>query len=542
MAKKQNNLTKGELSQASLEFLGLSKQPFAAEILSEKTFFRNQALDKIVENLIHQIQFSELLLIVEGIQGSGKTSLFRHFIQQDISNTKILSVQAEATDTLIQIQQKISLHLEDLGDANHLDDNLKSLQTFDQTPVLVMDNSHVLSDTTLQELFRYQQEIKQELDVTLKVLLFANSGMSSTLQKITDIQADQMYVQSMPEYSPKQVENFLFFKLRNADYSGEPLFDEKTLQALYKKSAPSLQGYMNNAAPIIDRIVERKLRPGPSIWMKLLFVLLFITLLAVAGVAYFFYSSKDTLTTELQTPTATAVTPSPLYLEDTADTYTPAAQDTGIGDSTTTEATQDTAAEVEPVTPEPIENEQITALDEPAETAALDIEEQQPAEAVSSIAETVESIEPTAAPTVKAETIDATAPAVIQKPAPSPVVTPQAPKVKASEISHPALKQLAIMGVADAGWITQQAASNYTLQLIGARDPETLLKFARRYSLGKNTAWYKTWLKAKPYYVLIHGSYSDRDSARNAINSLSPALRSVKPWIKSMSAVQQAVK
>ena len=132
MKKNKNNLAPHELKPESIDFLGLSKQPFANEILSEDSFFNFQALEKISETLVHQAQFSDLILIIEGSQGSGKTAFFRKFIQSEITNTKILSMQAEATDTLVQIQQKMSMHLTDLGDANHLEDNLKSLQTFDR--------------------------------------------------------------------------------------------------------------------------------------------------------------------------------------------------------------------------------------------------------------------------------------------------------------------------------------------------------------------------------------------------------------------------
>jgi type II secretory pathway predicted ATPase ExeA len=114
-----------------MNFLQLSKQPFANDILTHETFFKSPEIEKITENLKHQIQFSHLTLIIEGPFGSGKTSLFRNLIQEEIQNTKILSIQSEATDTLVQIQQKMSIHLMDLGDANHLDDNLKNLQTFD---------------------------------------------------------------------------------------------------------------------------------------------------------------------------------------------------------------------------------------------------------------------------------------------------------------------------------------------------------------------------------------------------------------------------
>lgn len=562
MAQKKNKSASSELSQDSLEFLGLSKQPFAAEILSENTFFKSQALDKIVENLTHQIQFSDLLLIVEGQQGSGKTSLFRYFIQQDIANTKILSVQAEATDTLIELQHKISLHLEDLGDANHLDDNLKSLQTFDQIPVLTMDSSHVLSDTTLQELFRYQHQLSQEQGVTLKILLFSNSGMSATLQKITDIQPDQMYVQSLPTYSPKQVENFLFHKLRHAGYTGEPLFDEKRLQQLFKKATPSLQGYMNAAAPAIDRIVERKLKPGSSVWIKLFSALLIITLIAAAGIAYFFYSNKDSLTTEAQPPAESITTPAPLFIEDETTQDTAAEADSVAVDAAPAPILQEA---VPAATPDlPLNNSEITATDVIPQDVTTTIDEQQAAVSSQALQ--------TSAADLQAASPDITRPAITKPAATKPVITepatikttaaptpqvapaakvqPPEPSVNSTAINtkteagsmHPAFKQLQIMGIKNTDWIKQQPASHYTLQLIGARDPETLLKFARRYQPGNNTAWYKTWLKSRPYYVLIHGSFADRDRARNAISTLSPGLRAIKPWVKSMSAVQQSIK
>ena len=80
------------------------------------------------------------------------------------------------------------------------------------------------------------------------------------------------------------------------------------------------------------------------------------------------------------------------------------------------------------------------------------------------------------------------------------------------------------------------------MQLLGAREPETLLKFAQRNNLSTDTAWYKTWLTSKPYYVLVYGSYNSREAARNAIAGLPPQLRALKPWVKSMKSVQQALK
>lgn len=234
--KKPINSISGNchLNQQTLDYLKLSKQPFGKEVLSSQTFYSDASLEKIINNIRHQAQFSDLLLLVEGPHGSGKTSLFRHLLQTDTPNIKLLPVQAETTDTLAHLQQKAALHLEDMGNQAQLEESLNNLQTFDQIPLLVIDDAHVLSDNTLQALLAYQQQIQQQ-GITLKILFFANNGLVQTLQKTAEIADDQIYVQSMPHYHAKQAAHFINFKLQCAGYRGEPLLSSKELQQLEKK-------------------------------------------------------------------------------------------------------------------------------------------------------------------------------------------------------------------------------------------------------------------------------------------------------------------
>lgn len=574
MAKNKNNKnTPWEFDAQSLQYLGLEKQPYAEEILTEQTFFQSQALLKILESLIHQVQFSDLLLIVEGKQGSGKTSIYRQFIQTDITNTKILSVQAEATDTLAQLQQKMSLHLQDLGDANHLEDNLKSLQTFDQVPVLVMDNSHVLSDTTLQELFRFQQELLHEQDVTLKVLLFANSGMSDTLQKITDISAEQMYVQHMPELTPKQVERFLFHKLRQAGYKGEKILDEKSLSQIIKKSDGSLVSLMQVSVPFIEKIVAKKLKPGINIPIRLILLLIGISLVAAAG-AWLYLNlianqpesqdlpitppqtslSPDAGTDNVDTPTA--------EIETDTDPFAPESETAEI--QPTALPPEKTAKQTPPqISPESTSTSEAQIAENVSQKIASEARSANPAIVSKPVLPAPEISQPTTSQSDARTRIGSTTsneqavvssvpdktpekpadkPSAVSSPAPIQSVTPEPQQSKPAAPLHSALKQLNTLGIKDASWVKQQPDSHWTLQLLGAREPETLLKFVRRHHLSGQAAWYKTWLKGKPYYVLIHGSFSSRDAARNAIARLSPALRANKPWVKSMKSVKLAAR
>jgi len=540
MAKKNknNNNSAGELSAQSLDFLNLSKQPFANEILSDKSFFNTQSLTKILDSLTHQVQFSDLLLLVEGMHGSGKTSLFRQFIQHDIANTKSLSMQAEATDTLVQIQQKMSIHLQDLGDASHLEENLKSLHMFDQVPLIIMDNSHVLSDTTIQELFRYQQQLQQEHEVTLKILLFANSGMSDTLQKITDIQTDQIYVQNMPELSPKQLDSFITHRLHNAGYSGEPLLTSNDIQLLLKKCNGTPMEIMNQAAPIIDKIINNKLNPPTPVWIKALIITGVFLVIAGGAYFYFLFNKPDTLTQVNDLPVTNTLADE--TSDDSTDVIDVLESETITSDANIIEKVPPEAEPVvESTTPE---THKLDAV-EPSSTETQPTEEK-PMPVVAPQLQIIKAAEPKRVPEAEPEKPSALKPQTTQKIAPVKAIaeTKIETQTRPAPPVNPIFLQLDKMGLKGASWLNQQDAKNWTLQLLGARDPETLLKFAQRNNLSANAAWYKTWLTSKPYYVLVYGSYDSRETARSTIAGLPPQLRTLKPWVKSMKSVQQALK
>ncbi len=532
MAKKKsnNNMSAWELNQQSIDYLGVSKQPFANEILTEESFFQYQALDKISDSLVHQVQFSELLLLIEGPKGAGKTAFFRQFIQLEIANTKTLAIQAEATDTLIQVQQKMSIHLQDLGDANHLDDNLKSLQMFDQTPLAVINNSHVLSDTTLQELLRYQQSLKQDQDISLKILLFANTGMSDTLQKVSDIQPEQLYVQNLPVFSPKQASAFITHRLRIAGYFGEILLDEDALTQLFKSCNGTPLDIMVQSAPLIDKAIVRILKPDTGGWKKYFIVTIVLTVITAGGYAAFMYLNNDS-THQLQD----------VNLEPENQIITQQA------------ANDDDVIEIlenDKIQNDMIQNDDLKTNTESFTTPDINASENIPDTSAPIIEPAKElAIETTAPDLTDNLTTDTATPAntvkeasVTLDPKPANIKT----KITAPSITKPALNptllKLKEMGVHDASWLLQQDSQNWTMQLLGARDPKTLLKFAQVNHLSSNATWYKTWLKSSPYYVMIYGSYISRDAARDAIAGLPPKLRSLKPWVKSIAAVQKTLK
>jgi len=464
-----------------------------------------------------------------------------------------LPVQAEPTDTLAHLQQKAALHLEDMGNPGQLEENLNNLQTFDQIALLVIDDAHVLSDSTLQALFAYQQQLHQQ-NITLKILFFANNGLAQTLQKIAEIAGDQIYVQNMPQYRDKQAAHFINFKLQSAGYRGEPLLTSKDLQQLDKKTNGSALSLMQHTAQLLEQQVKKKTSAPLNRWIKILIVILLL-LIAVISLAIYF----DIARFAKKSPSSASTEQAPLITEpeiiaqqattaneEQANTQAPVKnnQPAQVTDSTQQETGNVTHAETST-------EEQASTIERNTSTSQTTASQKPVTPLTANTSETPAATTDSATSNTTFNNTDSN-----KQSQPGEPVTKQTTatnKVAATEKEPQAAKptpprlpatllQLREMGLREADWLLAQNSTRWTIQLLGAREPETLLVFAQRHQLGDQAAWYKTWLSSKPYYVLLYGSYASRDAARTQITQLPDALRSAKPWVKSLDSVQKTIK
>ena len=528
MAKQQATATPSlQLDANVLSFLGITQQPFTANILSGDAIYTDATRDQMFATLQHHMQFSDLVLIVEGEQGSGKTTLFRQLIQNTIPNLFLISIIAETTDTLLHLQQKMAAHLKGQGTANYLDQDLKNLQVFDQFPIIIVDDAHVLSDTTLQELIRYRSLLKHDKETVLKILMFANPGMAATLEDISDLQHNQLYVQQMPALTPKQIQAFLEHRLSKAGYRGEAILTPETIQQIHRKSKGKPGQVMAMAALMIEKYVRNFNRGGGTIIKRLLAATAVLGLIAAAG----YYWLNQTPTPAPKFSYSAPTTADAPVAPDESATPTDTASDTATTDSNTTAPATPTEATVEippDLEPAPV-GLSSSGITPPANTAVVTPTEIKPHS----------QLTPTPAPLVP--------PAVVIVPkstiavAPAPVAAP-APATEPAVVLAPADNaELTTLGIKDSHWLGTQNPKHWTLQLLGARDTNTLVKYARQHKLSEDCAWYTTQLNGKPWYVLVHRFYTNADSARKGLELLPPEILRGQPWVKSVAAIQKDI-
>lgn len=85
-------------------------------------------------------------------------------------------------------------------------------------------------------------------------------------------------------------------------------------------------------------------------------------------------------------------------------------------------------------------------------------------------------------------------------------------------------------------------SNGYTLQMLGARKESSVISFIQSRSDKSNFYYFSTVYKEKPWYVVVHGQYQNRDAAVAAIRTLPNDLKQRKPWARSINGVQDDIR
>ena len=89
-------------------------------------------------------------------------------------------------------------------------------------------------------------------------------------------------------------------------------------------------------------------------------------------------------------------------------------------------------------------------------------------------------------------------------------------------------------------WVMAQPAEAWTVQVLGASRREALLAYARRHRFPPGPlAWLETRRAGRPWFVLLHGRFSDKAAARAAVRRLPAAVRRAGPWPRRFGELQR---
>ena len=226
--------------------LGLKRDPFAPEP-DAKFYYPFDSHEQRLQVLNHLVQGTDLLVLVIGESGSGKTSLLHRYL---------VAAEGKWKTDQIQIDGGIT------SDLSPLDQNSDSYPVFIQQdvedPIVIVDDAHKLPESYLR--FLLQDALVPDSSEKIKrLVLFGEPGLNNFITDLSASTASTTAINkiTMPLLTRDEVESYLHYRPALAGHTGESLFAASVATTIHKKSG-GLPGQINKLA---DQWLTQKYAP-----------------------------------------------------------------------------------------------------------------------------------------------------------------------------------------------------------------------------------------------------------------------------------------
>ena len=521
-------MTSLHADEAFLAHYQFSHDPFAARVPGFR-FFPAQR-KPVLGQLHHLARYSQLLLVVAGPQGSGKT-LLRQALVASTNKQSVQCVVASARGAgdvggiLRQVAQGLGMQQ---ADVPSILAQVGQLALTGQEVYLLVDDAEQLADATLDALFT----LAAGGEARPHVFLFTEEELLERLEQLADGEERFHAIQLQP-YGEDETREYLAQRLDGAGQGIDLLSDEQISEI--HETSQGWPGLINQAARdvLVEAMLVSRGAGGAAARGLPKKHLLALAVVAVALSAAWVMQGRMEHTPELTTErpielvpqTEPAAVAAPQQPAEPAPAERAAVEFAG----TNQPLPLPLVGEAQPVIREPLAQASGMEDEQGATTTApASVEVPAPAPVVPTIASA--PIQPAApAPEVKAPEVKAP---TVPAPAPKPVM----PKPVVAEKPAPVVaKATASAGAGD--WYAGRPASGYALQILGTR-----LESSAKAFVGKHGAEYRYFKKlhqGQPLYVVTFGQFSSRAAAQAAIKTLPADVQAGKPWPRSFASIQQ---
>ena len=522
-------MTSLHADEAFLGHYHLDHDPFAARVPGFK-FFPAQR-KPVLGQLHHLARYSQLLLVVTGPHGSGKTLLR----QALVASTNKQSVQSivvsargagDAASVLGQVAQSLGLNSLEVP---AMLAQIVQLGLTGQEVYLLVDDAEQLDESALEALLALAAGTP---DGRPHVFLFGEPSLIAGLEQFSAEQ-ELFHVIELQPYSLEETREYLAMRLEGAG-QGIQLLTNDQIADIHENS-DGWPGTINQVAR--DALIEAMIasrsavkRPAMGFKMPKKHVLAISAVVVVAVAAAWLIPGRNNSSTtapeQAQLPLGQGQSgsaqsnngnpsvefngsnqPVPLPMNGQQPVMRgPLAESTGMGEGEETGAAVDTAPQVPASAPPPT----VTTTAPPAGFSAG----------------------PAATPVPTPAPARPSAPVVATKPAPAPAAKP----VPAQAAAKPA-PAAAAKPAAGGSWYAGQSPSNYVVQILGTSNEGAAQAYVKEQ--GGDFRYFKKSLQGKPLYVITYGSFPSRDAAVAAIKNLPAKVQAGKPWPRTVASVQQ---
>ncbi|MBM7061150.1 AAA family ATPase [Pseudomonas sp. UL073] len=533
-------MTSLHADEAFLGHYQFSHDPFAPRVPGFK-FFPAQR-KPVLGQLHHLARYSQLLLVVTGPEGSGKTLLRQALVastnKQTVQSVVVSARGAmDAGSLLRQVAQGVSAPQSDI---RGIQAQVMQLTLTGQEVYLLVDDAEQLDDSALDALLALATG---NAEARPHIFLFGQPALLPRLELLTEGE-ERFHAIELQPYSEDETAEYLAQRLDGAG-QGIDVFTAEQVADIHAQ-AQGWPGLINQVAreTLIEAMLAQRgaARPaGLSLQLpkKHLLALAVVVVAVAAALLMKGRSGTDSAVVPVaqQAPAAAAAGSE---APQGAPEGGPAIEFAG----STQPLPLPLVGEAQPVIRQPLAqvagqgDGEEASLAEPAETAsptasAVPV----PAPAPITPAPTVPPAAPVVAPAVPPVAAAVPAPAP-RAPTAAPV-QPAAPAVKKPAVAQaPVVKPAPTKPAASGGdWYASQAASHYALQILGTRSEASAQAFVRQQGAGYR--YFVKSLQGKPLFVVTYGSFASRGAAQAAIKGLPAKVQAGKPWPRTFASIQQ---
>ncbi|MBD0705822.1 MULTISPECIES: AAA family ATPase [unclassified Pseudomonas] len=514
-------MTSLHADEAFLGHFQLSHDPFAPRVPGFK-FFPAQR-KPVLGQLHHLARYSQLLLVVTGPQGSGKT-LLRQALVASTNKQSVQSVvvsargAGDAAGVLRQVAQALNAAQAEVG---AILDQIVQLALTGQEVYLLVDDAEQLDESALEALLALAAGAPEGRP---HVFLFGESSLIADLEQL-NLEQERFHVIELAPYTEEETREYLAQRLEGAG-RGIELFTADQISEIHE-SSDGWPGNINQVAR--DALIEVMIasrsavkRPSMGFNMPKKHVLAISAVVVVAIAAAWLMPGRS------KVPTTGAPANEQAQL--------PLGQDAAQPNGGAPEV--EFAGNTQPM-PLPLVGQSQPVMRSPLAEAAGGITEGDdgappPIDDTSDTPPTVT----TSAPPAGVPAGPAPAPTPAPAPAPAPAAKPApAPAQVATAKPAPAPAAKPATQAAGGNWYAGQAPGSYVVQILGTSSEASAQKFVKEQ--GGEYRYFKKMLNGKPLYVITYGNFANRDAAVSAIKALPAKVQAGKPWPRTVASVQQ---
>ena len=536
-------MTSLHADEAFLDHYQFTHDPFAARVPGFK-FFPAQR-KPVLGQLHHLARYSQLLLVVTGPEGSGKTLLRQALVastnKQAVHNV-VVSAQGAADPATLMRHIAQGLNTQQTDRAALLG-QVGQLSLTGQEVYLLIDDAEELSDAAIDELLILAQG---NAEGRPHVFLFADTDLIGRLDALSNGE-ESFHVIELEPYSEEETREYLAVRLDGAAQGIELLSDEQ-VELIHERSG-GWPGEINRVARevLIDAMAARRgAVKGGGFAFKLPKKHLLALGVVVVGVAAALLMQGRTDSTDAPAPTQAQ-----LPMDSASQPQTAPGVPAGAEQGADGRPPIEFAGSNQPL-PLPLVGQSQPVIRQPLAQAAGETDGEANVELPESTPTAPVTVPPTAAQNVPAPT-PAPAPQVatpatpqpkpaeqpkpVQQPKPAEQPKPATPPAQAARPA-PATQASATAGGSQANaWYAAQNKGHYTLQVLGTSTEASARSFVSQN--GAQYRYFKKMHQGKPLFVITYGSFASRDAAQAAVKTLPAKVQAGKPWPKTFASVTQ---